>query len=482
MISLGPIFLIIGTLLTILAAAMLLPAGIDYYVGNPDWVNFLVSAFFTGFIGGILIFTNQGKAATITLKQTFILTTLAWIVVVVFAALPLSLADIDLTYTDAFFEAMSGVTTTGSTVIVGLDQAPPGILLWRALLQGLGGMGIIVFAIAILPMLKIGGMQLFRAESSDRSENVLPRARQLSTGISVVYILLTLLCSFALWLAGMDWFDAICHAMPIISTGGFANYDASIGHFNSISIEMIASVFMILGALPFALYIQMVRGKPLAPFQDSQVRWFLAIVCFSIVVLALWTHLTQHMSFGLALRHTSFNIISIITTTGLVSTDYNQWGSFAVLYFFFFTVMGGCTGSTSGGIKVFRHQVLFETAKVQIMRLIQPHGVFRPFFNGKPIEETTISSVLSFFILFAFIFLVFSLLLGFTGLDFITSMSGVAQAMANTGPGLGNIIGPAGNFSSLSDAAKWILSAAMLVGRLELFTVLVLFSPYFWKS
>ncbi len=482
MTNFGPIFLIIGTLLAVLAAAMLLPAWIDYYVGNSDWVNFLISAFFTGFVGGALILTNQGKAATITLKQTFILTTLSWIVVVVFAALPMSLADIGLSYTDAFFEAMSGVTTTGATVIVGLDQAPPGILLWRALLQGLGGMGIIVFALAILPMLKIGGMQLFRAESSDRSENVLPRAKQLAAALSGVYILLTAACTFCLWLAGMDWFDAICHAPAAVSTAGLSTHDASIGYYNSIPIEVVTSLFMLLGGLPFAIYIQAMRGRPLALWRDTQVRWFLGIVCFSIATLTLWVHFTQHMPLGTALRHTSFNIISIITTTGFTSTDYGQWGGFVMMYFFFFTVMGGCTGSTAGGIKVFRHQVLFETAKVQIMRLIQPHGVFRPVYNGKPIEETTISSVLSFFILFAFIFLVFSLLLGLTGLDFITSMSGVAQAMANTGPGLGDIIGPAGNYSSLSDAAKWILSAAMLIGRLEIFTVLVLFSPHFWRQ
>lgn len=479
-----PILLVIGILLGILSIAMLIPAILDVTQGNPDWSNFALSAFLTAFIGISLFLINQTQGETdhLSIRQAFLLTTLSWVSLAAFAALPFFFSEQNISFTDAFFESMSGLTTTGSTVLVGLDHMPPGILIWRAILQWLGGIGIIVMALAILPMLKIGGMQLFRTESSDRSDKILPKATQISGAIGSVYILFTALCTFALFTAGMSFFDAICHAMTTISTGGFSTHDASVSYFNSTSIEMIITVFMVMSSLPIVLYIQVFRGNPMAVIRDTQVQWFITIGFGALAVVFLWLYLHEGMPALYALRYTLFNVTSVITTTGFASADYATWGSFVVTFIFLLTVMGGCTGSTTGGIKIFRYQVLYETAKVQIRHLIHPHGVFRPTFNGKVLPETITSAVMSFFILFAFCFLVSATLLSFTGLDYITSMSAAATALANVGPGFGDIIGPSGNFATLSDPAKWLLSAAMLIGRLEIFTVLVLCIPYFWRD
>ena len=482
MINLRPILLITGSLLLVIAASMLIPAIVDIYYGNEDWMAFVAAAFFTCFIGGVMVFSNQGEVKNFTVKQTFFLTTFSWFAIAIFSTLPFMLSELKMSFTDSFFESMSGLTTTGSTVMVGLDNAPPGILLWRALLNGIGGVGIIVFALAVLPMLRIGGMQLFRSESSDKTDKILPRATQIAGVIGYTYVLLVFLCFAAFWWAGMGPFDAICHSLATIATGGFSTKDASFGYFNSALLDYICVVFMLLGSMPFLLYVQMTQGNFRAFFKDSQVQWFLLITFFCISAVTCWMVMDQAMPFWEALRRVSFNLVSVITTTGFASTDYNQWGSFAVIMFFMCTVMGGCTGSTTGGIKVFRHQVLFETAKAQISRLIQPHGIFLPQFNKKPITDAVTNSVMSFFILFALSFTVLAVLLSLTGLDFITSMSSAAQALSNTGPGLGNIVGPAGNFSTLSDPAKWMLAIGMLIGRLEIFTVLVLFSPYFWRE
>ena len=377
---------------------------------------------------------------------------------------------------------MSGITTTGSTVIKGLDEAPAGILLWRALLQWLGGIGIIVMAVAIMPMLQIGGMQLFRMESSDRSEKVMPRVRQISTAIGLVYLALTAICAAALGLAGLSGFDAIAHAMTTIATGGFSTRDGSIGHFANPLAESIIVVFMILGSLPFVLYLQAMRGTPGAILRDTQVRWFMSVVVFFALTVGLWHHWANDAPLLRALQLSVFNVISIITGTGYTSADYSTWGGFAVGVFFFLMFIGGCAGSTTCGIKIFRYQVLYATAEAQIRRLIQPHGVFIAHFNRRPITEDVSGSVMGFFFLFVASFAVLAMLLSLLGLDMVTALSGAATAICNVGPALGDIIGPSGYFGPMPDAAKWILSAGMLLGRLELFTVLVLFSPAFWQD
>ena len=477
-----PILLVIGLMLTTLGLAMLVPVLLDLVVENPDWQVFLAAASVTLFVGTSLVLVSRGIDGRLRLHQAFLLTTLTWVVLPAFAALPFAFSELDLSYTDAFFEAMSGLTTTGSTVITGLDLAPPGILIWRSLLQWMGGIGIIVTAVAILPMLRVGGMQLFRMESSDRSEKVLPRAAQISAVISVIYLGLTMICGAAYWGAGMRGFGAVARAMTTIATGGFSTSAASVGHFRSASIDYIATLFMIVGSLPFLLYFQALRGHPLLLWRDSQVRWFVAILAVVIAALAGWQILGNDVRMADAVRYTSFNVVSILTGTGYATTDYMQWGPFAVTAFFFIMFIGGCAGSTSCGIKIFRFQVLYAAASTQMGRLLQPHGVFVAQFNRRPIPESVMDSVMSFFFLFALIFGVLAVLLTMLGLDPLTAVSAAASALANVGPGLGEIIGPAGNYASLSDAAKWLLSAAMLLGRLELFTVLVLFTRAFWEA
>ncbi|MFQ5785030.1 MAG: TrkH family potassium uptake protein [Alphaproteobacteria bacterium] len=482
MIDLRPVLFVVGILLTVLATFMFVPALVDAAAGNPDWRVFLVSAFFTLFIGVTLALTNRTAPARLNVRQTFLLTTLAWLVTAAFAALPFAFAALDLDYTDAFFESMSGLTTTGSTVIVGLDRAPPGILLWRALLQWQGGIGIIVMAIAVLPMLGIGGMQLFRTESSDRSEKVLPRAAQIAAAIGLTYLALTVAAAVSYWVVGMTPFEAICHAMTTIPTGGYSTYDASIGHFRDNATEWVVSFFMVASGIPFLLYFQLARGHGGELWRNSQVRWYLALVAVVVLALTLWLWLVQDKQNHVALRHAVFNVISVATGTGYASTDYGAWGGFEVTALLFVMVMGGCSGSTTGGIKVFRFQILYASAKAQIRRLLRPHGVFVPRYDRKPVPDSVSAAVISFFFLFMVSFAVVAVALAMLGLDLMTSVSGALTALSNVGPGLGAVIGPSGTFAPLPDAAKWLLAAAMLLGRLEFFTVLVLFTPRFWRG
>jgi trk system potassium uptake protein TrkH len=481
LIDFRPILFIIGILMSTLALAMCLPAVADAAVKNPDWEVFALAAAFTLLIGVMLMLTARSRARNLNQRQAFILTALSWTIIPAFGALPFTFSELELSYTDAFFEAMSGITTTGSTVLTGLDFAPPGILIWRALLQWLGGIGIIAMAIAILPMLQVGGMQLFRMESSDSSDKVLPRAAQLITYIGFIYLGMTMMCALSYWLAGMRGFDAVAHAMTTIATGGFSTSDQSIGHFASASVDTIAVVFMLLGSLPFVLYLRALRGNPGSLWRDSQVHWFLAIVLVAVSAMAF--HLYLNNGFGLreAFRLASFNVVSIITGTGYATTDFGLWGTFGLTLLFFMMFVGGCAGSTTCGIKVFRFQVLYATAVTQIRRLLEPHGVFISYYNGKPIPYSVGDSVMSFFFLYALCFAVIAIGLGMIGLDFLTAMSGAATAISNVGPGLGDVIGPAGTFASLPDSAKWLLSLGMLLGRLELFTILVMLAPAFWR-
>ena len=464
-----------------LAIAMCLPAVADAARGNPDWQVFLIAAGFTLFVGGIFALTARSPIRSISPRQGFVLTAMLWLVIPAFAALPFTFADLELSYTDAFFEAMSGLTTTGATVIVGLDNAPPGILVWRALLQWLGGIGVIAMAIAILPFLRVGGMQLFRTESSDRSEKALPRTTQLLAYVGLVYLFGSLACALAYWSAGMSGFDAIAHAMTTIGTGGYSTRDTSLAYFDSLAIELIGILFMLVGSMPFVLYLRAIRGNARPLLRDQQVRLFLAIVATAILALTLYLY-ADGVSIGRALRLAAFNVISIITGTGYATADFGSWGPFALIAFFFLMFVGGCAGSTTCGIKIFRFQVLYATAITQIRHLLQPHGVFIAYYNRRPIPDEVSASVMAFFFLYALCFAVLALGLGLIGVDFVTATSGAATAISNVGPGLGPTIGPAGTFASLPDEAKWLLSLGMVVGRLELFTVLVLFLPSFWRN
>lgn len=482
MVDLRPVFFIIGVLLSILAAAMLLPALVDIATGHPDWPVFLASAAVTMFVGGALTLTNKVGALTLNLRQAFLLTTLTWVVVAAFAALPFPFASLGLSYVDGYFEAMSGLTTTGSTVIVGLDNAPPGILLWRGLLNWMGGIGIIAMAIAILPALRIGGMQLFRLESSDKSEKVMPRAPQIATGIGIIYVALSAICALLYWIGGMNGLEAWVHAMATLATGGFSTSDNSFGHFNNLFIDIVAIVFMLLGGMTFTLFLRVQQGDWRALLRDTQTQWYLCIAAGFTLAIALWHWGVNGAQFGYALRHSAFNVVSILTTTGFVSADYSQWGPLPVMLMFILTFIGGCSGSTSGAIKIFRFQVLFEIGRAYIRGSLAPNGVFIPKYNRRQITESVMQSVLAFVTLYLFTFAVAAAGLALCGLDLVTALSGSATALGNVGPGLGDIIGPAGNFATLPDAAKWILSLTMMLGRLELVTVVVVLSRSFWRD
>lgn len=483
MIDIKPVLFIIGVLLALLGAAMLVPAAFDALAGHADWAVFVVSSLVTVFAGVSLVLTTRTAHPTsLGLRHAFLTTTMSWTGVAAFAALPLMFASPDITYAGAFFEAMSGLTTTGSTVLSGLDTAPPGVLVWRGMLHWLGGIGIIVTSVAIMPMLKIGGMQLFRTESSDNSEKIVPRAAQLASAFGRIYLVMTIACMVLLWSAGMTGFEALVHAMSTVSTGGFSTSDASIAHFNSPLIEMIIVVFMIGGALPFALYIRALTQNHDALWRDAQVRAFLTGIAIWTAALSLWLVLGQDVEPLQAVRMSLFNVVSVITTTGFATADYNLWGTFPFAVFFWLILVGGCTGSTSGGIKIFRFVILVTTARRHLHQLIHPNAVIVPTYNRRPVPEAILLSVLSFVTVFFAVFVILSIVVASLGVDFITAATAVSQALANVGPGLGPIIGPAGNYSTMSDPVLAVLAFAMLLGRLELFTVLVLFTRAYWRA
>ena len=481
MLDFRPVVFILGILLCVLALAMTIPAIVDAFVGHPDWQVFAAASATTLFVAVSMILTARVRWVVFTVRQAFILTNLAWLVIAAFGALPFAYSELDLSITDAFFESMSGVTTTGATVIVGLDNAPPGILLWRAILQWLGGIGIIVMAVAVLPVLQVGGMQLFRVEAFE-TEKVMPRAAQIAGSISIIYVSLTAIAAIVLWWLGMTGFEAVAHAMTSIATGGFSTSDKSLGYFDSAAIDWSICVFMVLGSMPFVLYLRMVRGRPGLLLRDSQVRWMAAIMAAAVLSIAAWLWHQELMEPEPSLRYAAFNAISIMTGTGYSTAAFDTWGGYVMSIMFVLMFVGGCAGSTTCGIKIFRFQVLYATAVAQLKRLLQPHGVFFPYYNKKPIAESVATSVMAFFFLFIGCFGALAMGLGLLGLDFVTAVSGAASAMANVGPGLGEIIGPAGTYKTLPEAAKWLLAAGMMLGRLELFTVLVLLTPAFWRG
>ncbi len=477
-----PIQLVVGLLLATLGCAMMLPAIVDLAAENDDWQVFVLSGLVTLLIGISLYSGARGKPTQLSTRQAFLMTVGAWLTLALFGSLPYWFSGIVPGFTDAFFESMSGLTTTGATVITGLDFAPPGILAWRAIQQWLGGLGIIVMAVSVLPMLQIGGMQLFKIEAFETAEKIMPRATQISGSLTLVFVTITIACGLAYLAAGMPPADAMIHAMTTVATGGFSSKDASIGHFNNASIEFVAIMFMIIGSIPFILYVQLIRGRPLALWRDSQTRTFLALL--AILVLVAWQlhQIDPQTDQASGLRQALFNVTSILTGTGYATASYDQWGPGAVGFFFAIMFIGGCAGSTSCGIKIFRFQVLFQNIVQHLKRIIHPNGIFVKRFNGVPLSDTVSAAVMSFFFLYVALFLVAAVALSLTGLELTTAFSAAGSAISNVGPGLGPEIGPASTYQDLGATAKWILIATMLTGRLELFTVLVLFAPRFWRS
>jgi len=480
--SLRPVLFVLGCMLVILGVAMAVPGVVDWAAGDVDWTGFFVGAAVTTVTGLLLMLANREDRILLSRRQAFVLTVAVWVGVSVFSAVPFVFSRLDLSFTDAFFEAISGLTTTGSTVLTGLDQAPPGILVWRSLLQWMGGIGIIMMAIAMLPFLRVGGMQLFRMESSDTQEKVTARISQFGWAVLGLYLSLTAACTLLYVMAGMTPFEAVNHAMTTVSTGGYSTSDGSIGHFRSASIEWIAVVFMIAGSLPFTLYVRMFKGRLSAVVGDVQVRAFLLFLLAAIATLSLWLVLTHDMPWFAAVTEVAMDVVSVVTTTGYASADYTAWGALGVAAFFALTFVGGCTGSTAGGIKIFRFQIAWLLYMRHIHRLMSPNAVEVRRYGDYPVSEDVGASVLLFFFVFIGTVGTITLVLAVLGLDWVTAVSGAATAVANVGPGLGEVIGPAGNFQTLPDPAKWTLSAGMLLGRLEFFTVLVLLTWRFWQE
>ena len=476
------VFFAIGVLLVILGAFMLIPFFVQFIYDEKN-NTFLLSALVTAFIGTLLVLTNLEENKKLNLQQAFLLTTLSWLGIAIFGCLPFLLSNLNLSLVDAFFESMSGITTTGSTIITNLDDAPKSILIWRAILQWLGGIGVIVMAITILPLLNIGGMQLFRMESSDTTEKILPKTREITLIISIIYLALTFTCGISYWAVGMNIFDSIAHSMTTIATGGFSTYSGSIGHFQNPRIEIISIIFIVLGSIPFIAYLKFVKGDKKIFLKDAQIKGLIYILIISILLMFLYLMLSnKEYSFSENLRISTFNVVSVLSGTGYVTADFSSWGNFPLIFFLFLMFIGGCAGSTTCGIKIFRFQILSHFIINQIKKLVYPHGVFSIKYNNEKINDTFIYSIITFIFLYFFIFFILAALLSVNGLDFITAISGSASAISNVGPGLGNVIGPNGNFSDLPNFSKLSLSLGMLLGRLELFAVLVLFFPSFWKN
>ncbi|MCP4923271.1 MAG: TrkH family potassium uptake protein [bacterium] len=478
----SPLFYIVGLLMTVMAGTMWLPLALDWFAADINWQAFFVASSISGLIGAFLSLANRpSEPIALTIPQTFLLTALSWFALSGVAALPFILSYTTTTHTDSFFEAVSAITTTGATVLTGLDFASPGIVLWRSLLQWFGGVGIIMMALTILPILKIGGMQLFRSEFSDRSEKILPRVSQIAKAILSLYLGMTILCGLMLYGAGMGVLDAVCHGMTVIATGGFSTVDGSIGHFDSLSIELICMGFMILSGSTLILYIHLIRGNRSALWKDQQVKAYFGLLIGTTLALTFWRSSTTDTPFGTALRESAFSVTSIVTSSGFTTSDYSLWGPLALVTFFILMLIGGCTGSTAGGMKIFRFQVMLSIARAHLHQLIRPHGVFLPLYNGRHITENVVASVFTFFALYGVTVLLLTLILSMFDLDFMTSLSAAVSSLSNIGPGFGPIIGPSGTFAPLPSGAKWFLMLGMILGRLELATILILFTPKFWQ-
>ena len=447
------------------------------------WRAFGIAGGITTLFGVLLATITYTPKPSLRARGAFVLTVFAWLTLALLSSLPFLFEPINLSLTDALFESTSGITTTGATILTGLDNMPRGVLMWRALLQWIGGVGIVVTAMAVLPMLKVGGMQLFRLESSDMGEKILPRAASLAGGISLIYLTLTFACFVGYMMTGMNWFDAIAHAMTTLATGGYSTSDASMGGFMDNGADIVGTIFMMLAALPFGVYLLMTtRGDLKAIIRDSQVRAFLTVIACLTVIVTLFLILSDQFELTRGLRLAAFNTVSVVTGTGYATADYNSWGPFAVAAFFAFMFIGGCAGSTACSVKIFRYQVAFEALRSYLFRMPRQNAVVPMRYGGRPLSPSVVYSVMSYFFVFFLTFVITAVLLSLIGLDPITAWSGAGSAVANVGPGLGDIIGPAGTYQDLPGSAKWVLLTAMIIGRLEIVTALVLLTPAFWRS
>lgn len=468
----------IGRLLILIAGFMLIPAAADLMADNPDWIVFLVSALMIACIGALTTAALAGREFKYRPRETLLFVNAAWLTFTIAGAIPLYGSGLHISFTDAFFEAASGLTTTGSTILTGLDYMPPGILLWRSLMQWIGGIGIVVIGIWLLPSLRVGGSQLFAVESSEKATKPYGRIEPFLARLLLLYGSLTAACTLLYMLCGMTAFQAINHAMTTVSTGGYSTSDLSFGQFNGIAVYWVSIIFMIASSVPFLVLIRLAEGKPV---EDTwQIFFLLTIVAIASFAIFLVERLEQGNAPFRLFTQAVFHVVSVVTTTGYASTDYLQWGAFIVAVFFVLTFLGGCSGSTAGGFKMFRIAVLLSYIRTLLNRMVLPHRVVNTHYSGRPVNSSVIEGVLVFGILYAGTFALFAAIYSMFGLDLETALSASITALANVGPGVGDIIGPAGNFQSLPDGAKWLLSFQMILGRLEIIAGLILLSPDFW--
>lgn len=463
-----------------MAFAMIPPVLVDLAAANADWQVFLASGLTSGTLGFALMLAFRTDDVTLTRREAILFVVLVWVVAAFVGGLPFYFSGLPISFAGSYFEAMSGLTTTGATTISGLDSMPPGILLWRSTLHWIGGIGIIVLSIFILPFLSVGGQQLFALESSDKSDKPFARFRDYAARLLQLYVLLSLLCALTYMLLGMTPFEGINHAMATISTGGFSTSDGSMGHFQSEPILWAASLFMLLGGLPFVAMLKVLsrqRGEV-----DRQIIYFLTTILVAGFGIAILLRLTGTDSNYSLLATSFFHVISLITTTGFAAEDYLVWPSAALVMIFFITFLGGCSGSTSGGLKFFRIYLITHSLKTELMQALYPNAVISVRYGSRRLDQGVFRGALFFLAAYLLSFIIGAILLAMTGVDLVTAITGSITALANVGPGLGPIIGPAGNFVPLSDIAKWILSALMLLGRLEIIAVVLIFTRAFWRG
>lgn len=482
MLNFKPIALVGGTVVCAVGFLLFIPLTAELIYQTESWQSYAVPILLYLIVGGSLVITNRNVELKINIKEAFLITVLSWILLGILCAVPFMYTQTNLSVIDAFFESMSGITTTGATILNNLDTLPKGILLWRALLQWLGGIGIVVIALVILPFLRIGGMQLFHLEGDDPYDKFLPKISSVVTKIVIVYSALTGLLFILYYLNDMSLFDALAHSLTTISTGGFSTHNSSFAYFQSNIILSIAIIFMILGSLPFLLLAQTNFNNIFSITKDHQIRLFMIILIIAIILIYYFASPYVDGSALDQLSTISFNTVSIISGTGYVSSDFEQWGNYASVLFLLLMFIGGCAGSTTGGLKIFRFQILFKYIHLHLKKMLQPHMVLTAQFNGKKVPESTYESVMTFFFIYIITFSASALLLSFSGLDFLTCISAAASSISNVGPGLGEIIGPEGNYSSLNDYSKLIIATTMFLGRLEMLTIFVLLLPSFWKN
>lgn len=483
--QLRPLLLAIGIMTVLLGVAMLPCALIDLADRRPEAHVFSVSSFMAIFIGTCLWVLARGEVERTGQREGFLLTVMVWTILPIVAAIPFMASG--MSFTDAVFESVSGLTTTGSTVLTGLDSLPRGLLLWRAIIHWFGGIGIIVTAIAILPQLRVGGMQLFQLENSDRSGKFLPRVTDIATYLGLTYLIVSVACALSYYLCGMSWFDAICHAMATMSAGGFSTHDASFGYFNDTPAPWVGIIFMLIAGLPFSLMAMLVlQGRVMQFVHDPQPRLYFTLAAvfsaiISIIYIASSTTLLDNGVLG-TLKFTIFNTVAVMTGTGFATAPYDTWGTPIQALALGITFVGGCAGSAACGLKIFRLEITAKALFAYSLRMVQPHRRSPIKYGGKNVDEDTLQSVMVFMFLYFATFLISSALLGLDGLDPITAISGAATTLSNVGPGLGPINGPSGTFKDFSDFATWVCTINMLLGRLEFVVVFVVLTRRFWRG